>query len=737
MSNGEVVRVRWGRVWLPVLLVVILVMVVYSNTLKSPFVFDDIHMIVGEEARRTLNMSVERWFGTRSLPVMSFDLNYYFGELNVTAYHVVNIGIHVIASVGMFWLGYWLSTAAYTTRVIRVRRVQITNHLYFATLVGLVFALHPIQTQAVTYIVQRLASMATMFYILALLFYVKYRLSVAAKPRKTWGWLSLIATFAAMNSKEIAVTVPIAVLLLEIFFFVPRASKLRWWKGDIEWSYFWRRFYKILPWLLMIIVIPAYMLEVKELVFGVDNLPENIEQDRFFDKVNVKRIGDVSAETREIPRSTYLMTQINVVRTYWRLVVWPGGQNLDHDYPLTLNIFNGPTMVSIGLHVGLCLAAAVLFWRNRRVAAFGILLFYITLLPESSLIPIIDVMFEHRLYLPMVGIALIVGDIGQYLMGTIGGWRWKKINGAVIVGLLVAVLVGSLAVAAYRRNGVWKDEETLWTDAMTKSPSKARPHNNLGKAYLDKRDFDKAEELYLKELELDPESVSGYNNLGSIYGVQGKYEEAIEAINKALELRPDHDAAYNNLGNVYMLREELGEAEGAYKMSIDLNRKDAGVWRNLGDVLVKQGKYEEAVDAYQKAIELVPGKALWHSKWGAALGALGRNEEAKENLIIALQLNPKLHSGYSNLGNVLVAERKYEEAARSYATYLQLIPNDVGVMNNLGKVLLQMGNEKKAREVFLTVLQIDEGNAEAEKLINYIDNKGSGGDEGEAVESSD
>jgi len=738
MAGGDIVRMRLKMVWLPVLLLVVLTILVYSNTLQSPFVFDDIHMIVEEEERRTLDFSIERWFGTRTIPVYSFDLNYYFNQLDVKAYHVVNIGIHVISSLAIFWFGYWLSTVVYNIRIIEVGKLKITNHLWFAILVGSIYALHPIQTQAVTYVVQRLASMAAMFYILSLLCYVKFRLTEDANGLRWWGWLSIAAGIAAMHSKETAITLPVAVLLLELFFFVPRASKPGWWKFKIQWRYFWGRFKKILPWLLLILIIPAYMLEVKELVFGQD-IPEHVEPDKFLDKVNIDRIGDVSAETQEIPRSTYLMTQINVVRTYWRLVVWPTGQNLDHDYPLFTSVLNRTSLMSIGLHGGIWLLALILFWRERRVSAFGIIFFYLALLPESSVIPIIDVIFEHRLYLPMIGIVLIMGDVGQMLMGTVGRWKWKKFNGAVVVVLVAVVLVGSLAVATYRRNAVWQDETTLWTDAVSKSPDKARPHNNLGKAYLDKRMFDKAEELYLKELELDPESVSGHNNLGSIYGVQGRHEEAIREISRAIELREDHDAAYNNLGNVYMLRGELAEAEGAYRTSIDLNAMDAGVWRNLGDILVKQEKYKEAVEAYRKAVELRPGKALWHSKLGAALGATGQNEEAKEQIREALRLDPTLAVAYSNLGNALATEGSFEEAATAYATYLQLKPGDVGVMNNMARVMAQMGLNQQAKQVWLTVLEIDPENENAKKYLEWLaqQEEKEKGEEGEEQEEEE
>lgn len=681
---------------------------------------DDIHTIVEEDARRTLYFTVERLFGNRSLPIFSFDLNYYFNGLNVSGYRAVNIGIHIISSIGVFWLAYWLSVRVYKTRIITLGQAQVSNHLFLAELAGLFFAVHPIQTQAVTYIVQRLASMAAMFYILALWAYVKYRLSLDARSQKIWAGLSLAATIAAMHSKETAITLPIIILLLEILVFTLSGKKQKWWRVNMDWRSLVRRIPLVTPWLLTILIIPAYSLEVRDLLWHIESEPSSMAGDTFLDKVNIRKISSVSAETTQIPRQTYFLTQINVVRTYLRLVAWPSGQNIDHDYPLTVRIRDKATIASFVLHVVMMLTALIFWKRRRRIAALGILFFYIALLPESSFIPIVDVMFEHRLYLPMVGAALFVGDMGQLLLERVGFRVKQRAWAEVAVIGISTILIFSLAVAGYVRNRTWKDEISLWTDATQKSPNKARPHNNLAKAYLDRQMFDRAEEMYKRELEIDPNSVSGHNNLGSIYGVQGKYEEAIKEIQQALAKNPNHDAAYNNLGNVLMLQGKLVESEEAYDKSIALNTKDAGVYRNLGDVLAKQGKYEKAVGAYQQAVSMVPDQPLWHSKLGAALGALHRTKEAKAELEIAIKLNPQLANAYSNLGNVLADEGDYNEAAKAYATYLQITPNDTVVMNNLAKIFIRLENPQKAQQVWQAILKIDPDNTEAKNFISKM-----------------
>ena len=705
--------------WVPILLIVGGILAIYSNTWRSPFVLDDVHLIVEDEARRTLYFTVERLFGSRSLPVLSFDLNYYFNGLSVGGYHVVNILIHIVTSIGVFGLGYLLSVRSNQTRIITLGPLRISNHLILGELAALFFALHPIQTQAVTYIVQRLASMTAMFYVLSLWTYLKFRLAQDQRGKKVWAGLSLAAAIAAMHCKETAITLPIIILLIELIFFLPkRQGKAR---AGIDWRKMRRNLFVILPWVLTIFIIPAYMLEVRDLIWQTEGEPSSLSGDTFFDKVNVERVAAASVETTKISRTTYLLTQINVVRTYLRLVAWPTGQNIDHDYPLTLTLNDRATVWSLILHGMLIGVAILLLSKGRKIPALGIIFFYIALLPESSFFPIIDVIFEHRLYLPMIGAALLVGDVGQMVLVVVNKKvKRSRITETWLVCLCLVGVVG-LAVASYERNKVWKDEVTLWTDAKEKAPNKARPHNNLGKAFLDRRMFGEAEALYKRELEIDPKSVSAHNNLGSIYGVQGRYEEAIGEVQEALAISPNHDAAYNNLGNVLMMQGKLAAAEEAYRTSISLNTKDAGVWRNLGDVLVKQEKYEEAIEAYRQAINMVPGEALWHSKLGAALGAVNRMTEARTELEKALQLNPRLAPAYGNLGNVLANQGEYESAARAYIFYLQLEKGDTAVMSNLAKVFIKLGNNKKAEEIWQAILAINPNHEEARKYMTQLE----------------
>jgi hypothetical protein len=422
-------------------------------------VFDDIGAIVNDPGQHIIKWTRGYMLRTRVLPYLTFDLNYRFGRLNTVGYHIVNIIIHLTNAIVVFFLGYYLSRKALKTTVFKVCNYFVTNHWLMGLLMGLLFAVHPIQTQGVTYVVQRLASMTTLFYLLALLGYVKYRLSVS-KWGVIWALLSILTAVMAMHSKEIAVTIPAAIVMIEIFFF----------------KFTLRRIPKLLPWLLLVFIIPSYLSPYSELRLIMPWLGEGDSN-----LVN-SAVGfwDSSTETDTISRSDYFFTQLNVVRTYTRLLWLPIGQNLDYDYPLSNSLFELKTVLSLLEHLFFIGLAVWLFVKKRKFISFGILFFYLALSVESSFFPIKDIIFEHRLYLPMFGFVMIVGGLMQWLLEVFKDKRVGQVKGTDIVLSVLALLLVVLAVSTYLRNSVWETETTLWTDIVTKSPDKPRPHNNLG-----------------------------------------------------------------------------------------------------------------------------------------------------------------------------------------------------------------------------------------------------------------
>jgi hypothetical protein len=357
--------------------------VVYSNTLHASWHFDDTVAIIENWSLRDLRGCFLGIFGgNRSVGFFTFALNYHFGKLEVLGYHLVNIAIHIFNAL----LVYTLVTLLLKTPAMSKSRLD--SHVRFLALAsGLIFVAHPIQTQAVTYIVQRFASLATLFYLLSVVLFVKARLSIARgnsffSPLHLLCYsLSLFSAFCAMHTKEISFTLPVVIGLCELFFMGP--SPQSWVK----------RILYLLPFILTLLIIPANL--------------------GLFGKVQTKPLGDIIGEMREqvqettlVSRTDYLLTQFNVIVTYIRLLFLPLNQNLDYDYPIAKTLFQFPTLVSFLFLFLLFLLALYLFLKNYRLISFAIFWFFITLSVESSIIPIRDVIFEHRVYLPSVGFVM-------------------------------------------------------------------------------------------------------------------------------------------------------------------------------------------------------------------------------------------------------------------------------------------------------------------------------------------
>jgi tetratricopeptide (TPR) repeat protein len=184
---------------------------------------------------------------------------------------------------------------------------------------------------------------------------------------------------------------------------------------------------------------------------------------------------------------------------------------------------------------------------DYRLIAFGIFWFFITLLVESSVIPIVDVIFEHRVYLPSVGMFIAAATALDILFRMV---RARRPRGERAILAVLAVIIVALGVATYQRNTVWQTGVTLWEDVVAKSPNKARAHNILGFAYARERLFDQAREQYLIALRLQPDYFESYFNLGVLYLEMGRRDDARTAFESVLKLQPDHQQAMRFLDYV-------------------------------------------------------------------------------------------------------------------------------------------------------------------------------------------
>jgi tetratricopeptide (TPR) repeat protein len=624
MTSSHKIRYSYFRsvalkTYVHLLIVAIIGVAAYSNTFRVPFEFDDFDMIQNNLMIRSLDNFVLALQGhdfgstayqynpSRFVGFFSFALNYYFGETDVTGYHLANLFIHVINA---FLVYFFVVLTLRTTYFPHSRTAEDTKRnvaggmgvdnqastfdpaRFIGLFSALLFVSHPVQTQAVTYIVQRFASLATLFYLLSVVLYIKGRLAAAGKTKSSgaplsrrllpvaYYVLSLVSAIAAMRTKEIAYTLPAVIILYEFIFF-PAPIK--------------RKLFILLPVVLILIIIPI----------GV------FLSDKPFGEILSRAEVTLRADTN-MPRGDYLMTEMRVIVTYIRLLFLPINLNLDYDYPIYNSFSEPPVFFSVLFLSAVFGTAVYLAIRARRLAsghtsataaekpevaippaftvlclrliAFGIFWFFITLSVESSIIPIKDVIAEHRIYLPSVGfLAALVTAL--YMAAA----RFDKRQ---LTALVLASMVLALSVAAFARNNVWKDRVSLWEDVAQKSPNRARSHAGLGAVYFKLGRFDEAMRESQTAVSLDLSNFVAHYNMGLIYLQQDRLAEAKMEFQSAVWLRPDRVDFHNKLGIVYerqgLRHDAIKEYQAALKLdpyNLEARRKLEGLDQNARDDL--------------------------------------------------------------------------------------------------------------------------------------------------------
>jgi tetratricopeptide (TPR) repeat protein len=610
--------------------IAVLSFIAHSNTFETPFLFDGEYYIVENPVIKDLQNFVQpssskdftrqfnyKTFSRRYLSYLSFAFNYRLHGLNVAGYQIVNLSVHIITSL----LLYFFIILTFKTPYLRNSAIRdYARHIALFT--ALLFACHPLQTEAVTYIWQRVTSLCTMFYLLSLVAYVKWRLlsqswesrtqGIKAKEKKpiipTPGTvllylLSLASTILAMKTKEIAFMLPVVLVLYEMIFFGGKIKK---------------RLLYLIPFFITMLIISLTTISGAQ----------------------VEDFDSLIRGTTKLPRGEYLLAQFRVLVTYLKLIFLPVNQNLYYDYPRYYSFFNIEVFSSfIFLALILGLSVYILFryrdsMPHTRLISFGIIWFFVSLLLESSIIPLHNVIFEHRMYLPSVGVFSAL-TVAIFMVIN----RWKAYTR--VIALMFAVIIVALTNATYARNSVWKDEIILWKDVVNKSPNQEVAHYNLGNAYQDQDLVDNAIKSYETAIKLNPaKRIETYYNLAVAYNSKGMVDKAIQQYKTLIYIKSDHYMAHTNLGIAYNAKGLTEKAIKHYKTAIRLKPDEAKPHYNLGNVYLSMRNYPEAIKQYKITIGLAPTYAEAHLKLGNAYGQQGKTELAIRAYNNALRLRP-------------------------------------------------------------------------------------------------
>lgn len=700
------------RTAFPIVLLAAAVLLAYANSFSAPFQFDDGPNIAENPLIRHFDLffspdsycsqfkgDAEQDLVCRALPTrivgyFTFALNYRLHGPAVEGYHAVNIAIHFANAVLLYLLAVLLFRAAQHPSPAGRPAPELA-----ALCAAALFAVHPLQTQAVTYIVQRFTSLAAFFYLLSAVLYVRWMLLSGSKlpvegtgrtssQGKAMLYLSSIfCAVLAMKTKQTAFTLPLAILMLDRTFF-----------GDRQRG----RLLRILPFLATMLIVPLDIL-------GTAAGPGEI-------------LGDIDRTTRlltSISRYEYLMTQFRVIMTYLRLLFLPVGQNLDYDYAVSRSLLDPSTLVSFLFLAGLAGGAFVLLWRSRqgdpvlRVIAFGILWFFLALSVESSVIPIADVIFEHRMYLPSAGILLSLAAAGALLVEHLSRKHVPYIRGiAAVIAVSLAVI---LTAATYSRNAVWSSSITLWSDVVRKSPQKFRGLINLAVAYKDGKEYEKATEVIDRAVALYPDAAHGYFCRALISIDRKDYPAALQDLNRALEIDPKNAKAYSSRGLARFRMGTFGPALDDFAAALELDPGIASVYNTRGVYFLERGEYDAAYRDFIRALSLVPDEAEHHTNLASVYYEKGELSKAIDEYTQAVALRPELLDAYYNRGLAYRKAGRPEEALTDFTEVITKDPGRPGAFLQRGKTLFMLGRTLEASEDLRTSCRL--GSDEACSLL--------------------
>jgi tetratricopeptide (TPR) repeat protein len=648
------------RTWSAIAIVIVAVGLAYANSFHGPFIFDDVASIVNNRSVRHL----ASWqvltappdaitVSGRPMVNLSLAINYAIGGLAVEGYHVVNLLLHFLVALTLF--GLLRRTLLLPSLAARFA----SSATGLALTVALLWALHPLQTESVTYVVQRAESIVALFYLLML--YCLARAAGSTRAR-LWHGLAIASCALGMASKEVMVSAPLlAVAYHRIFLASSWDETRRRWKTWVALS---------ATWVLLIAVYLTSRNRGGSAGFGLGMSPWE-----------------------------YLRTQFGCIIDYLRLVFWPHPLVLDYGYPVANR---AAEIVPYALAVLLLAALTmVALWRWPRLGFLG-LGFFAVLAPSSSIIPLVgQTKAEHRMYLPLAAVVILLVLAGHAAMA-----RLRLVRAA---SALVAVLAVALAWGTFRRNQDYQNEIVLWNIAIANCPLNDRAYHSRGSALATKGDyatalpdFDKAIALnprFVKAysgrgialaglgryeeairdhtwaIRLKPDSADGYNSRGSAFGNLGRLDDAIKDFDKAISLDPYFDEAYYNRGTAYESKGELDAAIKEYDKAIALWPEYALAYLSRGMIRDRLGQYDLAIKDYDQAIRLRPAYAEAYNNRGSAYLALGQTEAALRDIDKAIALQPGGAQSYSNRGNIHMSRGQIKAAIKDYGKAIELKPD--------------------------------------------------------------
>jgi protein O-mannosyl-transferase len=631
-------------------LLMLLIFLVYANTFHASWHLDDYANIVHNEKIQLTDLSASSivkalhaspWQNGkiwRPVTCLTFAINWFFGKSRVFGYHLVNIIIH--CATAFFLLQTIL--LLFRTPALSDRYTDRGAPYWIALMAATLWAIHPIQTQAVTYLVQRMAELAGFFYIVGLCCYFKGRLEKNKIKRTIWFVGTAGSFLLSLGSKENAAIFPIALVLIEVALFrVNLFSTVR------------RR-------LVIASSISGAVLLGTILVLLFNQQLMNTVLTHY--------------DVRYFSPSERLLTEFRVLVQYLVQICYPNPNllSIEHDVTLSTSLFSPWTTIPAMAAVFLLLWGALFMIPKTPLASFGILFFFLHHSIESSILPL-ELIFEHRNYIPSM--FFFVGFAGS-VYRVLKLYQGRSIVVHRLFVFSAGLIMVFISIGTYSRNADWRTEKSLWEDSIAKAPNSARAYHNLAWGYYEMiGDKDKSIELYQKALKCDSHrkksSGTSYANIANIYYNEKDYPSAIDYYQKSIDHDPNNYKSYLRLAYSYIGVSDWDQAEIAINKIVDFGTRDSEIYRVKGFIHLNKNEPEVALKWFGKC-----GAFEWESLAGIgqSLYLLGHYERSDFYLRAAQALVPNKLFLVLNRLDLFLAANQREKAVRMADRFVKSLP---------------------------------------------------------------
>lgn len=667
--------------WKNLLLIAIVSIAVYSNTLSMDFVSDDLTQIKENTLIRSLKnipqfFTTEVWYGVKGYnqtpyyrPTFTFSLaiDYFFWGEKPSGYHLTNVLLHMLAASAVYFLS-----------------LKILKNKTAAFLSGILFSVHPVHSEAVTWIAARNEAITALFMSASFYAYILF------KERQKNGYLpvSVLLFFGALLSKEMAITLPGLIILYEVCF------------DNKEWS-------RKIKYLVLFIVPVAFYFVLRFMFLEM-------------------------AIWQSVPLAYRVYTGSGIVADYLRLLVLPLDLKVHYDMPVKRMLVDAGVLIPMFMISAIVTGIFVLRKHDKRIV-FSLLWIFIALIPVSGIPTLIwpSLMAERYLYIPSIGFTMAAGLLLSMLTAKlqdskIAIKRFLRLRYTAIIKAAIVVLIMLLAAQNYRNNYAWKDQMSLAARTVKDAPNYEAGYNDLGVEYTKIGRLEDAERNLKSALKIRPYYSEGLNNLGIVYRKQKRLDEALNVLLSSKKIDAKNLQTLNSLGLTYI---DMGRYEDAIKefnLAIGIEPRYAELHNNLGVVYIKLGRFDEALKELALALKLEPAYAEAFNNLGLVYLKMGQNEGAKREFQNAVRIRPDYAQALENLDYLsgretrgaeeadnhynrateYMSKNMLNEAVNEFRIALRLKPDDPEVYNNLGAVYAKMGKLQDAEREFENALKL-------------------------------